>query len=235
MRAVILQSNYLPWRGYFDLMHDADLFVFYDDVQYTKNDWRNRNRIKTPRGLEWLTVPVGKDERRRIDEVTLPDDGAWAEQHWRKLEEHYGTAPHFARYAPFFCDVYLGRRWTRLAELNRFLLTAIARDFLGITTAFADSANFALTGRKQERVLELLRAIGAHTYVSGPAARDYLEPERFRAAGIALVWKDYSGYPEYPQFHPPFAGDVSIVDLLFHAGPAAADLIWGWRRQPAIA
>ena len=230
MRVVILQSNYLPWKGYFDLIHDADLFVFYDDLQYTKNDWRNRNRLKTPRGLEWLTIPVGKDERRLINEVALPADRAWAAQHWRLLEENYGAAPHFARYADFFREVYASRAWTRLSELNQHLIKAIAREFLGITAEFADSAQFGLKSAKQERVIELLKAVGARTYVSGPAAKDYLDPARFEAEGIGLVWKNYAGYPEYPQFHPPFEHAVSIVDLLFHTGPEAAAQIWGGRR-----
>jgi hypothetical protein len=229
VKVVILQSNYLPWRGYFDLIHDADLFVFYDDVQYTKNDWRNRNKLKTLRGAEWLTIPVGKDEHRRIDEVPLPATQEWAAEHWRTIRAHYAEAPHFARYRDFFSDVYEGRRWTRLSELNQFLIVNIARQFLGCTAEFADSARFGLTTRKQQRVLDLLQATGAQTYISGPAARDYLEPEKFREAGIDLVWKDYSGYPDYPQFHPPFEGGVSIIDLLFQTGPAAADYIWGWR------
>lgn len=232
-RVVILQSNYLPWRGYFDLVHDADLFVFHDDLQYTKQDWRNRNKIKTPRGAEWLTIPVGADEHRRIDEVALPADGDWAARHWRLLQEHYRAAPHFARYEEFFRDVYLARRWTRLAELNRHLIVALARDFLGCRTEFIDSAPFALASHKQQRVLDLLRATGATTYISGPAARDYLDPAAFAAAGIELVWKDYAGYPAYPQFHPPFDGAVSIVDLLFQTGPAAPDFIWGWRSARA--
>lgn len=232
-RVAILQSNYLPWRGYFDIIHDVDLFVFYDDVQYTKNDWRNRNKLKTPRGAEWITIPVGKDERRRIDEVTLAPESGWAAAHWRMIEAHYRTAPHFARYAEFFRDVYEGRAWTRLSELNQFLITHISREFLGCTTEFADSARFTLSGQKQDRVLDLLRATGARTYVSGPAAKDYLEPQRFVDAGIELVWKNYAGYPDYPQFHPPFVGAVSIVDLLFQTGPAAADYIWGWRNAVA--
>lgn len=229
-RVVILQSNYLPWRGYFDLIHDADLFVFHDDLQYTKNDWRNRNKIKTPRGPAWLTIPVGADEHRRIDEVVLPADRGWAAKHWRLIQEHYRAAPHFLRYENFFREVYEQRTWARLSELNQFLIVNIAQKFLGCTAEFTESTRFSLTSHKQERVLDLLRATDARTYISGPAAKDYLDPAQFRAAGIELVWKDYSGYPDYSQFHPPFAGAVSIVDLLFHLGPAAPDYIWGWRR-----
>lgn len=230
MRVVILQSNYLPWKGYFDLIHDADLFVFYDDLQYTKNDWRNRNRIKTPRGLDWLTIPVGKDAHRLINEVALPADRAWAARHWRALEENYRAAPFFDRYAGFFCDLYRQMPWGRLSELNQYLIKTIARDFLGVKTAFDDSARFGLKGVKQERLVELLKAVGAKTYLSGPSAMNYLEPGRLEQEGIALEWKSYDGYPEYPQFYPPFEHAVSIVDLLFHRGPEAADYIWGARK-----
>ncbi len=233
MKVVINQSNYLPWKGYFDLIHDADLFVFHDDLQYTKNDWRNRNRIKTAAGLQWLTVPVGTDEHRLINEVTLPADNAWAKKHWQLIRENYRSSAYYARHAPWLEDMLLRRTWSGLSALNQALITTIARDHLGLTTRFANSTEFKLTSRKQERVLDLLRATGATTYISGPAAKDYLEEVRFREAGIGLVWKDYSGYPEYAQPHPPFVHAVSILDLLFHTGPAAADHIWGWRSPPS--
>lgn len=233
MRVVILQSNYLPWKGYFDLVHDADLFVFHDDLQYTKNDWRNRNRLKTPRGLEWLTIPVGTDEHRLINEVALPADKGWAQRHWRALEDNYRAAPYFATYAGFFREVYASMGWSRLSELSQHLITTIARDFLGVTTPFTDSARFGLKTAKQERVIDLLKAVGATRYLSGPSARNYLDPARLAAEGITLEWKSYEGYPEYPQFHPPFEHAVSIVDLLFHAGPQAADYIWGAKKLAA--
>ncbi|MER2553316.1 MAG: WbqC family protein [Thauera sp.] len=228
---VVLQSNYIPWKGYFDLIHDADLFVFYDDLQYTKNDWRNRNRVKAVHGAEWITIPAGSDCNRLICEVELKDAG-WQEKHWRTLQQNYGTCPHFARYRAFFEEVYRGRRWTMLSELNHFLIRHIAHEFLGITTAFADSRSFALGGQKQDRLLELLDRVGTQRYVSGPAASSYIEPERFAALGIALVWKDYAGYPEYPQRFPPFEHGVTILDLLFNVGPDAPWYIWGWRDGP---
>jgi len=228
VKVVINQSNYLPWKGYFDLIHDADLFIFHDDLQYTKNDWRNRNKLKTPRGSEWLTIPVGTSEHRLICEVTLPANG-WAGKHWRLITGHYEAAPHFARYAPFLESVYLGRKWQTLSELNQYLIQSIATDFLQIKTTFIDSREFNLKSRKEERVLDLLKAVDATTYISGPAARNYLDPARFAAEGIELIWKDYAGYPEYSQFYPPFDHAVSILDLLFHTGPQAADFIWAWR------
>jgi hypothetical protein len=228
MKVVINQSNYLPWKGYFDLIHDADLFVFYDDLQFTKNDWRNRNKLKTPRGPAWLTIPVGKHLDRLICEVSLPADD-WARKHWQAIEQHYGTAPHFGAYAPLLRPVYWERTWTNLSELNQHLIRLIAQDILGIKTRFADSRTYHLKTHKQERVLELLRAVGATTYISGPAAKAYLEEPRFTDAGLKLVWKDYAGYPEYPQLHPPFEHAVSILDLIFNTGPEAAHYIWGWR------
>jgi hypothetical protein len=229
-RVAVLQSNYLPWKGYFDIIHNVDLFVFYDDVQYTKNDWRNRNKLKTAKGATWFTIPVGQDIRRRVFEVEIKDS-AWQEKHWRALSDWYSTTPHFARYAGFFQDLYLGRRWTNLSELNQHLIESISREFLGIRTQFADSRSFATTGARQDRLIELLQRVGASSYVSGPAAKGYIEADRFAAAGIALVWKSYAGYPEYDQRFPPFEHGVSIVDVLFNTGPDAPDYIWGWRER----
>jgi hypothetical protein len=227
-RVAIGQSNYFPWKGYFDLIHDVDVFIFFDDVQYTKNDWRNRNRVKSPRGPQWLTVPVGAHIHREIREVAIPD-ARWQSQHWKTLGQLYAKAAFFDTYRGFLEEVYLKRQWANLSELNRFLIERVARDFLGIRTTFRCSTEFAVTGRKQDRVLSLLSRVGATAYVSGPSAQAYMEPERFAEAGVALTWKDYAGYPEYPQFHPPFEHRVSILDLLFHVGPAAPDYLWGWR------
>jgi hypothetical protein len=231
-KVAILQSNYLPWKGYFDLINDCDLFVFYDDVQFTKNDWRNRNRVKTAAGVRWLTVPVGAEISRRICDVTLPNT-AWQTKHYRTLAQAYAKAPHFARYKDFLEDVYLGTEWRTLSELNQYTIRTIARDFLGIRTEFADSSAHASQGSGSERVLALCNTMGATCYVSGPAAKAYLDEAAFHADGVAVEWKDYGGYPEYPQSHPPFEHAVTVLDLLFHAGPDAPDYIWGWRRSKA--
>jgi hypothetical protein len=227
---VVLQSNYIPWKGYFDLVHDADLFIFHDDLQYTKNDWRNRNKIKTPKGAEWMTIPVGTDEHRLICEVTIRDAG-WQAKHWQTIARHYAECPYFLRYQAFFEELYQGRTWTNLSELNQFLIRSIARDMLHIDAQFADSRDYALSNRKLDRLLELVMKAGGERYVSGPAARDYIDPARFARAGIELVWKDYSGYPEYRQRFPPFEHAVSILDLIFNAGPDAPWYIWGWREH----
>jgi len=224
----VLQSNYLPWKGYFDIIADVDLFIFYDDVQFTKNDWRNRNLVKTRSGTSWITVPVGPAIHRRICDVTIPD-GRWAKAHWKTLSQSYARAQHFAHYREFFESVYLGRTWKFLSELNQHLITAIARDFLGVAARFEDSRSYALEGQASERLLTLLQSAGARTYVSGPSARGYLDETAFRRAGIEVAYKSYEGYPQYPQLHPPFDHRVSIVDMLFNLGPQTPHYIWGWR------
>ncbi len=227
-RVAVLQSNYIPWKGYFDIIHDVDLFIFYDDLQFTKNDWRNRNRIKAATGTEWITIPVGQDTNRLICEVQLKDN-AWQAKHWRTLQQVYGRCPFFGLYRSYFEDVYLGRIWTNLSELNQSLIRHISCEFLGLKTMFADSRSWALRGQKLDRLLDLLVQSGATSYLSGPAAKDYIEVERFERVGITLGWKSYTGYPEYSQRFPPFEHGVSILDLLFNTGPEAAQHIWGWR------
>ena len=227
-RVAILQSNYIPWKGYFDLIHDVDLFVFYDDNQYTSRDWRNRNKVKTAQGPSWITVPVGHDRERLICEVEIPES-TWQAKHWRTIEQCYGKCPHFTRYREMFEAIYLGSTWTHLSALNQHLIELIAREVLGIATVFADSRGYGAQGSKLDKLLDLLKRIGATHYVSGPAARDYIDEQRFEAAGITLEWKSYADYPEYAQRHPPFEHGVSILDLIFNLGPESPAYIWGWR------
>ena len=225
----VLQSNYLPWKGYFDIIHDVDLFIFYDDVQFTKNDWRNRNRIKTPAGTAWLTVPVGQDIDRRICDVRITDP-RWQRTHYRTLAQNYARAPYFPRYKAWLESVYLERTWTDLSSLNRHLIEGVCRE-LGIAARFADSRDWALEGRAGDRLLQLLRKAGAARYVSGPSASAYLDADLYAREGITVTYKSYEGYPEYAQPHPPFDPRVSIVDLLFCTGPEAPRHIWGWRGE----
>lgn len=228
-RVAVLQSNYIPWKGYFDIIHDVDTFIFYDDVQYTTNDWRNRNRIKTRSGPQWLTIPVGKHMHRRVCDVTLPEGSDWAETHWRRIEASYHTAPHFEPYRAYFEEFFLHREWTWLSEFNQALVAGISSDLLGLATRFERSTDYPLDGAKGARLIQLLQLAGADHYVSGPAARSYISKEHFHEAGIDVTWKDYAGYPQYPQLHGGFQHDVSILDVLFHTGPEAAQHIWGWR------
>jgi hypothetical protein len=230
-KVVILQSNYIPWKGYFDLVNDADVFVFYDDVQYTKNDWRNRNKIMTPHGPRWITIPTGIDANRLICEVVL-NDASWQKKHWETIRQNYVRAPYFKLYRPFFEQIYLAQEWTNLAQLNQHLIKSISQDLLGVWTAFDDSRNYQLSGHRLERLLDLVTKSGATHYISGPAAKSYIDEQEFKRIGVELIWKDYSGYPEYVQGKLQFEHGVSILDALFNLGPAAADHIWGWRQPP---
>lgn len=226
--AVVLQSNYIPWKGYFDLISEADIFVFYDDVQFTPRDWRSRNKIKTAKGAEWVTVPVGADRERRICDVEINDIN-WQMKHWKTIQQSYSKSRYFDRYQELFEPIYLGQTWNKLSELNQHFIKLISKDLLGLSTKFCDSSEYEVSGKKLDRLIEIVRKTGATRYISGPAAKDYIDPLRFAEAGIELVWKDYSGYPEYPQRFPPFEHGVSILDLLFNVGPNAPWYIWGWR------
>ena len=224
----IIQSSYIPWKGYFDIIHDVDLFVYLDDVQYTARDWRNRNRIKTSQGSRWLTVPVGEKISRLIHEVSIYDK-FWQKKHWASIKQNYSKAPYFKKYQDFFEFVYMGSQWTNLSEMNQFVTTKISQDFLGINTEFQDSRVYDAHGEKLERLLDLLVKMKADYYVSGPSARDYIVDDKIADIGVELHYKDYSGYPEYPQPYPPFEHAVTILDLLFNCGPDAPYFIWGWR------
>ena len=230
MNVAVLQSNYLPWKGYFDIIHGVDMFVFYDDVQFTKNDWRNRNLIKAQTGPSWLSVPVGQSIDRLISDVTM-QDAHWQEKHWKTLIQVYRKAPYFTLFQPFFEDFYRDRIWKNLSEMNQYLITEISGQFLGVKTAFANSSEYGVSGEKFQRLLSLLQKVRATEYTSGPAARSYLDEDTLMSHGINLHYVDYNGYPEYPQHYPPFTHNVSIVDLLFHTGTDAPYYIWGWRQD----
>jgi hypothetical protein len=234
MKAAVIQSNYIPWRGYFDIMHDADVFVFYDDVQYTVNDWRNRNRVKTANGVVWLTIPVGDQNDRRICDVELRDR-AWARKHWMTIEQSYSRAPAFRLYADFFKGIY-SQQWTSLSVLNQTTIKAIATELLGIKTQIVDSRDFDLQGKGSDRLLLLLQRLGATDYISGPRAKSYLDADSYANSGVRVHWKDYNHYPEYPQLHGSYTPDLSIVDLLMNCGERAADYLWGYREaQSSVA
>jgi len=215
VRAVVLQSNYLPWKGYFDLIQDADVFVYYDEVQYTKNDWRNRNRICSKNGVQWLTIPISREAvKLKISEVPLPD-ARWQNDHFRALVYSYRPAPCFHQIEPLLHEFYLDRRWTYLSGLNRHCTQSIAR-LLNLPTRFLDSKDYHLEGDRVARLVNLLQQVGATEYLSGPSARAYLAGHEslFEQAGIRLLFKSYEGYPEYSQLHQPFEHAVSILDVL---------------------
>ncbi|MDR1754993.1 MAG: WbqC family protein [Eubacterium sp.] len=225
----VIQSNYLPWKGYFDIIHDADEFIIYDDVSYTTHDWRNRNILYYDGKKKWITLPCGYDRSRLICEVTMNDKINWPLEHWNSIEHAYKNAPFFSRYSDFFKNTFFEIRWKYLSELNSYLIKKIAVNFLGISTVISDSRDYMSAGTKQDKIISLLKSAGATRYVSGPAAKAYIDEAQFEEAGIKVIWKDYSGYPEYKQLCEPFEHGVSILDLLFNTGADAPYYIWGWR------
>ena len=219
--AVVVQSSYIPWKGYFDLIGGADEFVLFDDVQYTRRDWRNRNRIKTAQGIAWLTIPVAVKGKyhQRIRDARVSDPG-WARRHWATLVQAYSKAPYFREGRDRLEPLYLGMEETSLSQINRRFIDEIC-DILGIRTRISWSMDFELEDGKSERLLGLCKTLGCNRYLSGPSARGYLDEALFVQNGISVDYMDYSGYPEYPQLHGAFVHEVSILDLIFNAGPQA--------------
>lgn len=222
-RVAILQSNYIPWRGYFDIIGSVDEFVLYDSVQFTKNDWRNRNRIKTANGTRWLTIPVITSGRfgQTIKETRIASSG-WASKHWRTLSLSYAKAPYFERYRERFAEIYRECGETEyLWVVNRMLIEAVVAE-LRLPTRISESADYLLTGNRTERLVSLCRTLGADVYISGPSASSYLDLRLFHDASMSVEFFDYSGYGPYPQLHGAFEPAVSILDLLFNVGPEAS-------------
>lgn len=216
-KVAIVQSNYLPWKGYFDLVSFVDEFILYDEMQFTRRDWRNRNLIKTPSGVQWLTVPVVVKGRftQPIRETEISGQD-WAGVHLRTLHANYARAPFYKEIAALLEPVYSDRH-TTLSLLNRRLIETVC-NYLDIRTTIRNSWDYMLVEGRSERLADLSAQAGATTYVSGPAARSYLDEAAFSARGITVEWFDYGGYPEYPQLWGTFEHGVSIVDLLFNCG-----------------
>jgi hypothetical protein len=220
-KVAIVQSNYLPWKGYFDLINSVDEFIIYDDVQYTKRDWRNRNKIKTKNGITWLTIPVQVKGKyyQKIRETAI-DDPQWNRTHWESIRQNYFRAKYFSEYQVIFEKLYMTCQERWLSQINYHFITGICQ-ILGISTQISWSMNYKLIEGKTERLVELCKQAGATEYISGPAAKDYIDRELFSKEGIKLTYIDYSEYPEYNQLFPPFEHEVSIVDLIFNEGENA--------------
>ncbi len=218
-KVAILQSNYIPWKGYFDLIASVDEFILYDDMQYTRRDWRNRNKIKTPQGLQWLSVPVkAKGKYLQAIRETEIRGTDWTEDHWKALVCNYGRSPYFSTIAAWLEPYYRDRSYGHLSVLNRDLIEAVCR-YLGITTRIRNSWDYRLMEGKTERLADLCRQANALEYISGPAAKAYLDESIFQDQGIKVTWFDYGNYSEYPQLWGEFTHGVTILDMLFNCGP----------------
>lgn len=219
MKVGVIQSCYVPWRGYFDFIRSCDLFVVYDDVQYSKGSWRNRNQVKTANGLHWLTVPVTVALGQRIDEVRIAHGArSWIEEHGRLLRLALEPAPHFED-AWLLWSEAIEQRDELLSSLNVRLLRAVCA-YLGIATPLVMSSEYQAQGASTQRLISLLRAVGATQYLSGPSAAAYLDLQQFAEHGIAVQYKSYD-YRPYPQLHGEFVGAVTILDLIANCGRGA--------------
>ena len=235
MKLGVLQSSYIPWLGFFDQIHQCDLFLIYEDVQFTTKDWRNRNRIKTPQGPLWLTVPVthGSILEQKIRDVHISQDPIWQKKHWKALQKNYGTSIYFDRYASFFEQTYASP-WSKLTDLNRHILDYLLWE-LGIHTPIIYSSDTDLEDRFQqetdqrkqnptERILFLCQRIGADTFLEGSAGRRFIHQETLLEAGIDIQFHDYI-HPEYTQNFSGFIPYLSIVDLLFNHGDNSLSIL----------
>jgi hypothetical protein len=222
-RVAVVQSNYIPWKGYFDLIAAVDEFILYDEVQYTRRDWRNRNQIKTSQGVQWLTVPVQVKGKyyQTIRETTI-DGTDWAASHWQTLQLNYRRAPFFNEVAAFIEPLYRNKQYTLLTDLNHTFITAICA-YLGITTKISFSWDYAVpeTDDRTERLKRLVVAAGGTTYISGPSAKSYMQEDIFTESNMEVMWFEYGGYPQYDQLWGEFTHGVTILDLLFNCGKEA--------------
>ncbi|OEF06216.1 WbqC family protein [Vibrio genomosp. F10] len=220
-KVAILQSNYIPWKGYFDLMSYVDEFVLYDDMQYTKRDWRNRNKIKTNDGVKWLSIPVEvKGKYFQPIKDTKVSDKHWGKKHWNSIQQNYSKSKFFDEYKSKFETIYLQSSEERLSIIN-YEFIRIVNEILGIDTKIRWSSDFSLVDGKSERLLGICQDCNATEYISGPAAKGYLDESVFLNNDIRVTWMDYSGYPEYEQRFDPFEHGVTILDLIFNEGPQA--------------
>ncbi len=220
-RIAISQSNYIPWKGYFDSIAEVDCVVLYDDMQYTKRDWRNRNKIKTEHGLKWLTIPVQAKGKylQKINETVI-SDSEWKQKHLLQLKQAYRKARCFQDVFPWVEKLYLSTNFQMLSEINNHFITETNK-FLGIETRIRDSREFTLVEGKTERLVGICKELGATEYHTGLAAKAYIDETLFDREGIVVKYFDYSGYSEYPQLFGDFEHGVSILDVIFNMGKDA--------------
>lgn len=223
MKVGAIQPCYLPWRGYFDFIASVDLFVFLDDVQYTKRDWRNRNKIKVQQGTAWITVPVSyRNQAQLICQTPIDYSIPWQNRHVSMFRSAYGKAKFFDQ-ALAVLDMINRCRYDDIGQLD-IATTKCICNYLGIGTPLILSSQLNLQGTKTARLIDLVAKVGASAYLSGPSARSYLDFSAFADHGIGLAFKSYD-YPVYPQLWGDFEGAVSVLDLIANCGPAARSLI----------
>ena len=219
VNVAILQSNYIPWIGYFGIMSQVDHFVILDTVQYTRNDWRNRNRIKTPQGLKWLTIPALHTSQKQKINATFVADKKWPVKHFNTIHHSYSKSLYYDLYSDELSYCYQqAARMERLSEINMLFIYWV-KEKLGINTTIHLAEKFTDSPDRTQRLLGICQSLQATEYLSGPAAKAYMDVERFQDSGVAVKWMSYAGYKSYPQLHGNFELSVSTLDLLFNLGP----------------
>jgi len=233
-KVAILQSNYIPWKGVFDMINMVDVFIFFEDVDYTNRDWRSRNKIKTPTGELWLTVPVKKAPRgTKIKDIEIAQTEDWQRKHYLSFIGNYSRAPFFSKYKYLLEDFYVNHKWTNLSEMNIYMTKTIS-NILGISTEFMNSKDLATAGTKDDKLIEICKKVGATDYLSGPAAKDYIHNQKFIDAKIGLSYIKYDGYPQYDQLYGDFNPYVSIMDVLFNCGESARDYVFASQEEYVV-
>lgn len=224
-KVAILQSNYIPWKGVFDLINQVDKFVFLEDVQFTKRDWRTRNKIKTPNGEIWLSIPVKKAPRdAKIYEIKISQDIDWQKKHYETIKRNYSKAPFFNEYKWLLDEIYLTKKWISLSEFNIFTTKLISK-VLNINTEFINSKDLNVFGVKDDRLIEICKKVNCNFYLSGPSAKNYIDNEKFFRENIKLAYIVYE-YPQYKQLYGDFNHYVSVLDVIFNCGPNSPKYIF---------
>ena len=225
MIVAALQPIYLPWVGFFDLMKRSDLFVIEDNLKYTKQDWRNRNRIRTPQGFTYLTVPVTRGATSLpINEVEIHNGQPWRQRNWNLLRENYRNAPSWSKYEPFLRETF-GRTWTRLIDIDLWFIDFLTKEFnISTPTTLLSELPVKFTSDKTQSLVDLVRTVDADTFLEGSSGRNFIQTDRFEAAGLRITFQDYVCRPYRQQFEP-FMSHLSAIDLLLNEGPAGSELI----------
>jgi len=227
MILAVHQPQYMPWLGYFDKIDQADLFVLLDNVQFKKNEWQNRNRIKTAGGWQWITVPVLFKFPEKISEVRINNKVDWPRKHLNSLIVNYSKAPYFSQYRDFFEDVYK-KKWERIVDINIHLIKHLS-NILGIKTKMIKASQLSLYDEQNERLIGLCKELEADTYLSGEGGRGYLDINKFTDAGIKVVFQNFQ-HPVYEQLYNKFEPNMSVIDLLFNNGDKSLNIIRGGQK-----
>jgi hypothetical protein len=221
----MLQPNYIPWKGVFDLISRVDIFVFYDDVQYTKRDWRNRNKIKTKDGEKWLTVPIKNKGKQLIYEVEIDNQIKWQENHFKTIKNSYSNSPFFKNYEFIIEEIYLNKRWEKISDLDVYSTKYLA-NLLNLDVKWILASELGITGNKEgEKIIKICKELGCDYFINGPSAKKFMDIDLFKKSNIELDFMVYK-YPEYKQLHGEFSHFVSIIDVLFNCGPDATKFIF---------